>query len=33
MPSAAFRTWEPASVGMRRHVQLFQRAVQTDAGA
>jgi hypothetical protein len=27
------RTWAPISAGMRRHAQLFQRAVETDAGA
>lgn len=27
------RTWAPISAGMRRHAQLFQRAVDADAGA
>jgi len=27
------RTWEPISIGMRRHAQLFQRGVEADAGA
>jgi serine/threonine-protein kinase HipA len=27
------RTWEPISAGMRQHAQLFQRAVEADAGA
>lgn len=27
------RTWEPISAGMRRHVQLFRRAVEADEGA